>query len=289
MNEKTDKKCIICQTIFFRRNRIQRFCSQRCYWKGLIGQPSKKRNGKTIQCKRCGKDKYISGSRIGKKFYCSIDCARADNFGFKPRQKKCIICEKEFLIVSGIKIQKKTCSNECHYELAKQITTKRSKERTKRTCQKCKNQYIIRKINQGVGLCQKCIFQRYSRNRKGAKNPNYLRGFYTKRKRNTRQTWRHLAGCQKYRKFFFGKHNYLFCEVCGVNQNGTIKFQVHHIYSASLWPQHKNLHNFRNLIMICIECHQKFHGGNIYRAEYLKLRKERGLAELFNDRKIPQK
>lgn len=72
-------------------------------------------------------------------------------------------------------------------------------------------------------------------------------------------------------------HGYAFCEVCGRSDRPT---SVHHIYYASKFPKHKNLHNFRNLILVCIPCHKAFHSGE-YKIQFTRLEEERGLKELF--------
>ena len=49
-------------------------------------------------------------------------------------------------------------------------------------------------------------------------------------------------------------------------------------------PKHKELHNAKNLILLCRKCHLKMHNKkhNKYRT---KLIKERGLTELFGVKK----
>jgi predicted HNH restriction endonuclease len=92
---------------------------------------------------------------------------------------------------------------------------------------------------------------------------------------------RHLAANIKYRAYIKKKYGYLFCESCGVNKNGTMGFSTHHIMKASRYPKHKNLHNFKNLICLCIQCHNDFHASK-RKEEEKALRKERGLEALFN-------
>ena len=246
------------------------------------------KNGKTIKCRLCKKGFYISHSRFGKKWYCSKECAKKDNFGFKPKKKKCVICNKSFLITMGIRMWKKTCSYECHVELAKQ-TTKKSEERRRskiiiRICKNCQNkfaghgQYITK-------FCStNCQYDHYSKTRKDKNNPNFRNGKYTHanfQNRKSKTAYKHLNECRRYRKEFLKKHEYLFCEVCRVNKNGTPRFEVHHIYFASRYPKHKNLHNNRNMILLCKQCHLNFHDGKKYNAIFEKLEKSRNLKELF--------
>lgn len=122
-----------------------------------------------------------------------------------------------------------------------------------------------------------CWYDSMSELRKGRNNPNYRNG----KSKVTHRGRGHRNACRKYKESFIEKHGYTFCEVCGVNINGTMRFEVHHIYFASLYPQHPNLHDPRNLVLICIDCHNKFHAGKEYEKEFRKLEKERGLKKLF--------
>ena len=96
----------------------------------------------------------------------------------------------------------------------------------------------------------------------------------------------HNNATRKYKEHFIMNNDYVYCEQCGVNENGTMGFSVHHIYFASRVPRHKELHNFRNLIYVCMECHIKFHAGDTYKKEFEQLERERGLKELFKSSKI---
>lgn len=94
------------------------------------------------------------------------------------------------------------------------------------------------------------------------------------------RTKKHLKACSDYKKDFIDRFGYLFCEVCGVNSNGAFRHEVHHIYFASRVPNHPELHNKRNLILVCDECHRKFHGVG-YEKVFKRLEKERKLDILF--------
>lgn len=239
------------------------------------------KNGKNIKCKVCGKEFYISGSRIGWKKYCSRECAKKDVWGFKPRKKKCIICGKEFIIDYPLRVTKKTCSYKCFYENAKRISKKHSSEKIEIECKKCGKIYTgLKKYTARTGKCIECVIAEQKEKRMGKGNPNYKAGLYTGWNRTSRQAQKHLNACARYHRHFLKKNSYKFCEVCGVNQNGTMQFQVHHIYTASRYPNHKELHNFKNLILLCIECHQKFHAYK-YKDKFLELEKQRGLKKLF--------
>ena len=241
------------------------------------------KNGKTIKCKVCKKEIYISGSRIGVKKYCSRECGFADKWGFVPKKKKCIICGKSFVIDSQIRLNNKTCSKECWYENNKAISQKCHSERVTKICFLCKKEFSGLKLYTRGKYCKECQYI-VAKDRIGKNNPNYKNGEYTHANfqgRKNKTAYKHLNECRRYKNEFIKTWGYQFCEVCSVNTNGTSRFEVHHIYFASRVPKHKNLHDNRNMIHICKECHLKFHNGDEYKSVFLKLEKERGLKELF--------
>lgn len=65
----------------------------------------------------------------------------------------------------------------------------------------------------------------------------------------------HSAACRKYKEWFLTTYGYGFCEMC--DEKNPLRFDTHHIVCASSAPQHKNLHDFRNLILLCRNCHDK--------------------------------
>jgi len=76
---------------------------------------------------------------------------------------------------------------------------------------------------------------------------------------------------------FLTKHGYYFCEVCG-NPNG--RLHIHHLYFRSRIPKHPEVNNEKNLLLVCEDCHLKFHGQQL-KSVFNKLEKERGLKELY--------
>lgn len=261
-----------------------KFCSPDCYHKDSKGKKRKK-SGKNINCKNCKKEFYISPSRFNIKKYCSRECAKKDEYGFKEKQKKCVICSEKFSITKYIEVQKKTCSSECSYELSRKISAKSIEKRKnideEYKCKKCKCKFKAPSHFKRVYCSDSCQHKDYAEKRINEGNPNYRGGYFTKKNFTASIAHKHSQACQKYRKAFLEKNNYLFCEVCGVNSNGTIKHDVHHIYFASRVPRHEHLHNFKNLVLVCRECHLDFHGKR-KEEEFKKLEKDRGLKKLFN-------
>ena len=242
-----------------------------------------RKKGRWIPCKFCEKEIYITKSRENKKRFCSRSCSAKHQMSkLERKNRNCIVCNKEFLSFTRLAVTKKTCSYECFVQNKKNIGERRSKQKTEKLCIICGCNFIGLKHYKGTGKCNDCINKEYSEARKGKKNPAFRHGGYSKENGNLRkgQQGKHQYACSLFRKHFLNKNEYLFCEVCGCNQNKAKRFEVHHIYYASRFPKHKELHNFKNLIMLCISCHNKFHAGK-NKEEFKKLEKERGLVELF--------
>ena len=197
------------------------------------------------------------------------------------RKTKCCICGNEFSY--GKPYNKKTCSSQCSYELKKQISLRNGIEKVERICLNCNKKYISLKKWKGKGLCLQCLYKEESLKRINKKNPNYKNGKYIGEKNPQRNlyTSKHLRACSKYKKEFLKNNDYLFCEHCGVNINGAKKFETHHLYFASRHPNHKELHNFKNLILLCITCHNTFHNGLEGKKILEHYEKERELKKLF--------
>lgn len=208
----------------------------------------------------------------------------------------CKVCQKEFEVVShgGTGMfqrsispwNKKMCSRECAYKNGIDHARKQSEEKKKkvveRKCRQC-NTIVVSTAYCPQNFCGgkygECYKVFLSENRKGSKNPSYNHGLRSNKKIGT-YTAIHRNACAGYRKEFLSKNDYLFCEVCGVNSNGTPRFEVHHLYFASLYPKHTELHNHKNLILICIQCHNDFHSNKNY-DKFIELEESRGLKKLF--------
>lgn len=199
------------------------------------------------------------------------------------KQKICKICGKSFEV--KIPWNRLTCSYECHIENCKIISKKFRDLRVELLCIKCECKYYKRPTHPDKRLCKLCSYKKMSEDRKGNKNPGYRNGLRIgSMKKYSEGQSKHLKACAKYRKKFIEKYGYIFCEVCLLNESSVPRTEVHHIYYASLWPKHKHLHDFRNLIMLCIQCHNNFHSGK-YKEMFELLEKERELKELFADHK----
>jgi len=110
------------------------------------------------------------------------------------------------------------------------------------------------------------------------KNPWYRNWEYVKSKPKKMQTSKHLKACRDYKKKFVDKYWYLYCEKCWINYIDATRMETHHIVYASEAPLNKNLHNEKNLILLCIKCHNELHSHKSLRNGLVK---ERWLNELF--------
>lgn len=160
----------------------------------------------------------------------------------------------------------------------RQYEINKNKNAKTRKCEECGvefNRYYVGKF-----CSRKCRGDNISRTkiRNGENNPSYRNGNYTKDNltKNKKTTNLHLSACRRYRTFFRKNNDYDYCELCGTSNS--LKFETHHIIFASEAPKHKELHNFKNLIYLCINCHNELHKHKILRN---KLVEKRQLNDLF--------
>lgn len=243
---------------------------------------------RTKKCENCGKTFIVKGKKDGVKRFCSISCAKQNQMTQKS-QKQCEICGanifgnsfKRFCFDCLIKKKKEIDKK---YRAKNELVLKEKKRESyysgkERICKVCGKKFIRASYRNNKFCSRECFFKDSKTSRLGKKNPAYRNGT---RVRGKTATAKHLYACKKYRKAFLEKHNYMFCESCGVNENGTMRFETHHLYFASLFPRHKELHNPKNLICLCIQCHNDFHASK-KQDDFKRIEKERGLKKLFNN------
>ena len=73
----------------------------------------------------------------------------------------------------------------------------------------------------------------------------------------------------------YDEFGYNFCQVCK-QSNGRI--HVHHIFFRSEKPKDEKLHDKKNMIIVCENCHRKFHDNKNSRNSIIK---ERNLIDFF--------
>jgi ribosomal protein S14 len=190
------------------------------------------------------------------------------------KQGMCYTCFREYANKTLREWHKK---NKEKYKEYEQNRIQNSKEKK---CKQCGNNFKV--YRNFLEFCSRdCAYKYWVENKTRAEknNPSYRNGKYTKKylKENSKTTGEHLSACRRYRTYFRKNNDYDYCERCGTSNS--LKFETHHIVYASEAPKHKELHNFKNLIYVCIGCHNELHKHKILRN---KLVEERGLNELFN-------
>ena len=69
----------------------------------------------------------------------------------------------------------------------------------------------------------------------------------------------------------WGVKDYPYCDHCYRSDKGG--YEIHHIIFRSEAPEHEDLHHPQNLILVCRDCHNLFHGRKHYRDPYIAARK----------------
>lgn len=168
-------------------------------------------------------DKYCSPScyyETRKK----IDSKKRSEKSKKPKSKKCSFCEKEFTPYNSLT---KFCSVNCRIENDK---SNRSRNWSKKQCE----------------------------NISGAKNPAFRNGKYIVKNKKDKTGDREFQRNKKLlKKQIKEEKGYLCCEYCGTSKS--LKFETHHLIFRSEKPLHEFLHDIRNLLYVCINCHNNFH------------------------------
>jgi hypothetical protein len=196
-----------------------------------------------MKCVNCENDFEAKNIRTK---YCSKDCKT--KFDTKKRSKKpaikvCKCCNKEFTPYTSLD---KFCSANCRIENMKSKRTRRwSKESTEK--------------------------------RNGKNNPSFKSGMYSRSNSRTDEGQKeYLRNRNKLRSEMILNYGYLFCERCKTNE--TYQWEMHHLVYRSEKPYHENLHDKRNLINLCMKCHNWFHKNKSNRNDIVE---ERKLYELF--------
>lgn len=185
---------------------------------------------------------------------------------------KCKKCKSEF-------IKKAWNNNYCKDCVLKKKRAKASEyfyKGKKRVCIICSTEFIRAASRPNKFCSRKCMAKNYSEKRKGRNNPAYRNGT-----RVGGQSLRHKQSLfQKNAKILkqqiIEKDGFLHCQICLVSSD--MRFEIHHIAFRSEFPKHENIHNLRNLIYLCIRCHNWFHSKKARRRFLVE---ERQLRELF--------
>ena len=237
-------KCLNCKTPTTKwGDRHKLYCNVKC--RDLYYSKKNKKHYKEKRCEICNKEFKPNNIR-GK--CCSRKCSRQAYLlaiRKKPFIKKCQYCEKEFKPYTSLD---KFCSANCR------IANQKSK----------------RKWNWSKKSCN---------NRTGKLNPAYKNGDRVRTKKTSAIEHRkYLRIRNKIRQAKIEKYGFLFCDRC--ETNNSYQWEMHHLIYKSEKPKHKYLHNERNLIDLCMKCHNWFHQKKDRRNYLIK---ERNLIALFGN------
>lgn len=149
----------------------------------------------------------------------------------------------------------------------------------KKICVLCKKSFNA--IFNRTKYCgRKCYFEDQKKKRIGKGNPAYRNGEFTEKFDRNKYYWRSkefIKNAKIIRENMIKESGYYYCQHCKVNQSA--RWETHHIIFRSEKPRHPHLHHLKNLIRVCINCHNLFHKyKNKMRDKYIK---ERELEDLF--------
>lgn len=199
------------------------------------------------------------------------------------KEKRCRQCKTKFTPRDAFDAKvRKFCTPKCYTD-AKRVKRKQV------ACRNCNKVFEERPALTTRRFCSgTCFYQHAKKSRTGKGNPNFRGGIWARKtglfRHGSKTAGKHLRACSKYKKKFIERNGYACCEVC--RTSGAYRYSTHHLYYASRFPKHPNLHDDRNLILLCEECHRRFHASEMM--DHLeRLEKERGLKELFAEHPAP--
>lgn len=141
-------------------------------------------------------------------------------------------------------------------------------------CGKIFNRRVFSSIAANTKYCSSdCMYAHSKILRKGSGNPAYRNGNRTAGKSDVDSKAK--RACANYKDKVVESKGYIFCEHC--NKSKSLRFEVHHIHYRSEKPNHVNLHNHKNLVLLCIECHNYFHSVKRRRIELKKFEEAKSL------------
>lgn len=197
---------------------------------------------------------------------------------------KCIVCSTDIITNRS---NQKYCSKKCKSKHEASLKSKKPKEKTCQCCQKIFVPYTS--LDKFCSANCRVENQKSNRSRRwnpestqkriGINNPAYRNGMYTRETKKTSEGNRlFLKVRNSMREEMQNNFGYIFCEHCGTTS--TYQFEMHHLIYRSEKPNHEHLHDKRNLINLCIKCHNWYHKNKSNRNELVENRK---LYELFGD------
>jgi len=195
--------------------------------------------------------------------------------------KKCIVCKCDFIPKDSRVV---TCSYECKGKIVNQ---RRFKNKPKK-CKLCGNEFnpfgLLDKFCSSNCRIESQKNKRLKRWRStnniiGDKNPAYRNGNYVRglKKRAVGESI-FIKNGQELKQSMMDKKGFIYCEFCQTSWSP--RFESHHLVYRSEKPLHKHLHDKKNILIVCIGCHNMLHKHKGLRNKIVELRK---LNELFGN------
>jgi len=170
----------------------------------------------------------------------------------------CLLCSKEFKVLSYRKNTAKFCSNICKYKYPK--GRKHSKEWSNKISQSLKGKSLSKEHKKRISLGQKRRF-------KDPKNHPMWKGGISFAPYPLEWTWEYKENV----RFRDGYE----CQICSIQQEwGSEKLHIHHI------DYDKNNLNLYNLIALCRSCHMKTNANREYWIRFFLIFPNKALIKL---------
>lgn len=236
---------------------------------------------KTIKkkCKGCNSPFETNKSL---QVYCSWSCSPKSIKNYK--EKKCSQCDIFFKPKSSLN---KFCSPKCKQD---NKVSRRSNKPITKSCKHCKSDFkpytsldkfcsVKCRVDSKKSKRSHNWSKESCENIKGTNNPAYRNGMYIAKKKKSSVGEREFINNSKVLKQKMKDDlGYVYCQDC--KTSNSLRFETHHIVYRSEKPLHENLHKKRNLIVLCIRCHNEYHKKKSKRNQLVEDRK---LNELFGE------
>lgn len=138
-----------------------------------------------------------------------------------------------------------------------------------KNCKVCSKEYVC--SNSLQTTCCFVCWKILSMKKKGKTDSPKYKQYMARRPKGKKDVKPFAYISKEFRAEYVEKHGSLFCEVCGIKN--AHKYDVHHVVFRSQLRGHPDMHNYRNLMLLCSECHRKVHRDRKLRLELVQRRK----------------
>jgi hypothetical protein len=210
--------------------------------------------------------------------FCMTAIGHPSPGSFIMKLKKCAICGKEFKPRTSLQ---KYCSTKCSYEARLERDRKHLKNKL---CVVCGG--VFRPYNSLQKFCSyncqvrhkkskrqgnRVYSQEALKNISGNKNPAYRNGSRVGGKDNRSRERQFKKNAKAIKDRMINDVGHLYCECCKTTTS--LRFEAHHIIYRSEKPNHPLLHHKKNILILCIKCHNDWHKSKGLRNSIVEQRK----------------